>query len=368
MDTELKKLFKKCKNNTKYHLGYPYNLNCDYYKDLVPFLQFFINNLGDSFIKSNYNIDSSNLELEVLKFFAEMWNIEPTSYWGYVTNSGTEGNLLGILYGRETLDNPILVTSKDSHYSIHKASKLFKIPYHAVNADKYGELDYSSLIEDLTEMKKKNDDVSILMVANIGTTVTGAHDKVKIILSILKKCNINKYYIHCDAALSGIFLPLVDTDKTFNFGFDLNIDSISVSGHKFLGTPVPCGVVMTRKEHMESWSSKVEYLNSIDTTINGSRSGFACLCMWYSLMKKDKQGLIDDITKCYQNADYLIDLFKKKNIDAWRNQYSITVVFPKPDINIINKYQLATQTNIAHAVITPSVKKEILEEFVNEFI
>ena len=39
--------------HTKYHLGYPYNLNYDY-SDIKNLLNFSINNLGDPFIKSNY--------------------------------------------------------------------------------------------------------------------------------------------------------------------------------------------------------------------------------------------------------------------------------------------------------------------------
>ena len=45
------------------------------------------------------------------------------------------------------------------------------------------------------------------------------------------------------------------------------IGSISVSGHKFVGAPVPCGVVITRKRYAMALSSDVEYLNSRDATI-----------------------------------------------------------------------------------------------------
>ena len=45
------------------------------------------------------------------------------------------------------------------------------------------------------------------------------------------------------------------------------IDSIAVSGHKFLGCPMPCGITLTRKEHIAKMSQEIEYLNSVDTTI-----------------------------------------------------------------------------------------------------
>ena len=33
--------------------------------------------------------------------FARLWELDPAEMWGYVTNCGTEGNLHGILVGRE---------------------------------------------------------------------------------------------------------------------------------------------------------------------------------------------------------------------------------------------------------------------------
>ena len=51
------------------------------------------------------------------------------------------------------------------------------------------------------------------------------------------------------------------------------IGSVSVSGHKFIGAPVPCGVVITRQKYISALSHNVEYLNSRDATIMGSRNG-----------------------------------------------------------------------------------------------
>lgn len=89
-------------------------------------------------------------EIEVLDFFANAWEISREDYWGawgtkapatwfsskwvlvaregYTTTCGTEGNLLGILYGREKLPDALLYYSKDSHYSVPKAGKLYRIP------------------------------------------------------------------------------------------------------------------------------------------------------------------------------------------------------------------------------------------------
>jgi histidine decarboxylase len=43
------------------------------------------------------------LQIGVLNWFAKLWEIDQEEYWGYVTNCGTEGNLHGVLVGRENL-------------------------------------------------------------------------------------------------------------------------------------------------------------------------------------------------------------------------------------------------------------------------
>lgn len=57
--------------------------------------------------------------------------------------------------------------------------------------------------------------------------------------------------------------------------FKKPIGSVSVSGHKFIGAPVPCGVVITRQKYVSALANNVEYLNSRDATIMGSRNGYS---------------------------------------------------------------------------------------------
>lgn len=48
-------------------------------------------------------VHSREFEVGVLNWFARLWEIDEEEYWGYITNCGTEGNLHGILVGRENL-------------------------------------------------------------------------------------------------------------------------------------------------------------------------------------------------------------------------------------------------------------------------
>ena len=49
---------------------------------------------------------------------------------------------------------------------------------------------------------------------------------------------------------------------------------------------MPCGIAVTRKEHVDRVEEEIQYLNSVDTTIMGSRNGQAPLYVFlthYSL-------------------------------------------------------------------------------------
>lgn len=63
----------------------------------------------------------------VLQWFARLWEIDQDDYWGYITNCGTEGNLHGILVGRENLPDGILYASHETHYSVFKAARMYRM-------------------------------------------------------------------------------------------------------------------------------------------------------------------------------------------------------------------------------------------------
>lgn len=240
----------KLKDRTEHHMGYPYNLDFDY-GPLEGLQRFCINNLGDPFIESNYGVHSREFEIGVLQWFARLWEIGEDEFWGYVTNCGTEGNLHGILVGRETLPDGILYSSAESHYSVFKAARMYRMDAVKVGVLPTGEIDYDHLRACLAA----NRDKPAILNLNIGTTVRGAVDDVDRVLAILADLGFSedRFYIHCDGALFGMMIPFVKRAPMVTFRKP--IGSVSVSGHKFVGAPVPCGVVMTRLRHIQALST-----------------------------------------------------------------------------------------------------------------
>ncbi|KAH7299755.1 hypothetical protein KP509_24G027200 [Ceratopteris richardii] len=351
-------------DRTKYHLGYPYNLDFDY-GALAQLQHFSINNLGDPFIESNYGVHSRQFEVGVLDWFARLWELEKEEYWGYITNCGTEGNLHGILVGREVFPDGILYASSESHYSVFKAARMYRMDMVKVDTLITGEIDCADLKRKLEERKDK----PAILNVNIGTTVKGAVDDLDLVIATLQETGFGKerFFIHCDGALFGLMMPFVQ--KAPKVTFKKPIGSVSVSGHKFVGCPMPCGVQITRIEHINVLSRNVEYLASRDATIMGSRNGHAPIFLWYTLNRKGYRGFQKEVQKCLRNAHYLKDRLRNAGFGVMLNVLSSTVVFERPQEEaFVRKWQLACEGDIAHAVVMPNVTREKLDKFVEDLI
>lgn len=183
----------------------------------------------------------------------------------------------------------ILYTSSESHYSVFKAARMYRMTCEKISTLASGEIDYAALKAALI----KNKAAPAILNVNIGTTVKGAVDDLDKVLEILTEAGYteDRFYIHCDGALFGLMIPFLKRGNAPMVTFKKPIGSVSVSGHKFIGAPVPCGVVITRLNHIRALSSDIEYLNSRDATIMGSRNGHAAIYMWYTLSTKGYTGL-----------------------------------------------------------------------------
>ena len=352
---------KLLKRRSSVHFGYPYNLMYNH-EELHPFMKYSINNLGDPFVASNYGVHSRQFEVSVIDFFAKLWKIPKGEYWGYVTTCGTEGNLHGILLARECHPDGILYSSRETHYSIFKAARYYRMQAKSIPTLPMGEIDYDALEKELA----RNKDKPAIINVNIGTTVKGAVDNLDRILRILKSVGytLDRFHIHCDGALFAMMMPFIDYAPEVSF--EKPIDSIAVSGHKMLGCPMPCGIALTRKKNVEKVEEEIEYLNSVDTTIMGSRNGQAALYLWYSLRKKGVEGVKADVVHCLETAAYLRDTLTDAGIPCRLNDLSCTVCLERPvDESFVKTWQLACEDDIAHVVVMPNVTKDKIDIFVD---
>ena len=333
-----------------HNVGYPCNQDFDY-SELLPFMAYCANNVGDPFHDSNFQSNTHEMEREVINIFADLMRLSREDAWGYVTSGGTEGNMYGLYMGREAFPDGIAYFSQDTHYSVVKILRLLKMRNIMIKSQDNGEIDY----DDLYETVRINRDVPAIFVANIGTTMKGAVDDVGRMKGIVDDLAITSYYIHADAALSGMILPFVEEPQPY--GFDAGVDSVAVSGHKMIGSPMPCGVALTKREYVGRVARSIEYVGVLDTTLTGSRNAITPLMLWYALRQRGLDGIRDMVRECVDVAKYAVSRFNDSGIPAWRNKNSVTVVFPRPSDEVVRKWQLAPYEDIAHLITMPHVTR-----------
>ncbi len=228
--------------------------------------------------------------------------------------------MYGLYLARETFPNSICYYSSDAHYSVVKILHLFNMKGVMVGSYSNGEMDY----QDLRKSLGLHRDTPAIIFATSGTTMKEATDDILGIKSILQELSMTDYYIHVDAAMCGFINPFLDPRPSFDFGD--GADSVSMSGYKFLGCPIPCGVVIAKKDKVDKVGNSVEYIGNSDATIFGSRNGFTPIMLWYALKKLGRKGLTERAVRCLSVAEYAEQQLKG------RPKHNVTISKGRPSL------------------------------------
>ncbi|MBU4502365.1 MAG: histidine decarboxylase [Nanoarchaeota archaeon] len=341
-------------NKKKIFLGYPINLDFDY-SEIYNLFEVNLNLLGNPFDEgARYKYERGLIE-----YFGNLYQISRSKIWGYTTSGGSEGNMYGLYVARERLKDPLLFFSRDTHYSIEKAADMLKIPFKVIESQSNGEINYASLEKSI----KRNSKEGLIINLNVGSTMKGAIDNPGKIQEILQNSRIKNYYIHADAAFFGGYLPFLDKALTERVGGV--VDSLAISGHKFFGTPFPCGIFLAKSRNIRTSNFK-EYTKSHDVTLLGSRSGHSAILLWYLINKKGTKILEDEAKNCIDKAKYLVSGLRRIKYPVWRNDASNIVYFRKPVREVLDKWILAVDGNIAHVVTMQHVTQQMLDKFIED--
>lgn len=291
-------------------LGYPASKldNKVFYSDApflkdAPTLQAYVanpNNIGCHTIGSSEKAFSGTQEMEreVLKVLAEdVFKAEPYSYDGYIAPGGTEANIQAIWMYRNyfinsfnaNLNEIVIVASEDTHYSIPKGANLLVLDRISVPVDfETRKINLQKLEEQFLEAKQ-NGKKYFIVVSNMGTTMFGAVDNTEDYITLLEKHQL-KYKLHIDAAYGGFVYPFSNKKSGINFG-NPKISSITIDAHKMLQAPYGTGVFICRKGFIENVLTKeAEYVDGMDLTLCGSRSGANAVAVWMILFTYGPNG------------------------------------------------------------------------------
>ncbi|WP_169813153.1 histidine decarboxylase [Nocardia jejuensis] len=342
-----------------YVLGYPGNLDFDY-RRLGGLLGILSNNVGDPGSYEYPAAGSKAMERAVVEFMTQLANGDPYETYGYVASGGTEANQFGLDRGCTLLPAAKIYCSAAAHYSIRKNARLMRKPLVVIPSDYTGRMDVDALAHQCRQEHGRG----AVVVATIGTTMTGAIDDVGAIAAAA--AHAGEVYIHADAALSGLILPFTPWRNTWGFGHR-DVGSIAISAHKLLGMPVPCALALCRWEFVDP-QVEGEYVGVTDATLGCSRSGLASALIWYSLARKGATGLARNAHQALDTAEYAAGRLDEAGLHPILLSASITVTFDRPDEWICHKYHLATEGDRAHIVTVPHVTESVIDEMCLDII
>ncbi len=333
-------------------LGFPGNLDFSY-SHLAGLLDVFVNNVGDPGSREKSDVNSKSMERAVVEFVAELANADPVQTYGYVTSGGSEANLFGLDRGVTVLPEARIYASAAAHYSIHKIARLMNKELVVVDCDDDDRLNPKAL----ERLCRSDAGRGAVVVATIGTTMTGAIDDVALLSQAAAAAG--DVYVHLDAALGGLLVPFLGEERSWGFACP-SVGSLAISMHKALGMPVPCAIALCRTQLVDD-HVRGEYVGATDNTLGCSRSGLAAALLWYALAGKGRVGLAAQARSALDTAKYAAKQLADIGCNPVLQPRSIIVVFDRPPEWVCRKYHLATQSDRAHVITVPHVTRDIID-------
>jgi tyrosine decarboxylase/aspartate 1-decarboxylase len=346
-------------------LGYPaskldgkvFNEEAQFLKD-APILQTYVanpNHIGCHTFGTSEKAfrGTQEIEREVLNVLAvDVFKAEPNSFDGYIAPGGTEANIQAIWMYRNYFMNKLntslseiaIIASEDTHYSIPKAANLLMLDWLKIPVDfETRTIDIFALENSIINAKKRGKKYFIV-VSNMGTTMFGAIDNPNDYVEILEKHDL-KYKLHIDAAYGGFVYPF--SNKTSEIDFENpKISSITIDAHKMLQAPYGTGVFICRKGLIENVLTKeAEYVEGMDLTLCGSRSGANAVAVWMILFTYGPFGWCEKIRILQMRTEWLCEQLDALHVKYFREPFmniaTIQAEYITPEL--VKKFDLVPQ-------------------------
>jgi aromatic-L-amino-acid decarboxylase len=213
----------------------------------------------------------------------------PETFAGHLEDTASTGTLTALAVARAV--NPgrrVVLCSEHAHSAADKAARLLELELRKVPVD-----EVFRMRPDLVDLEG-----ACAVIATIGTTGAGACDSVP---EIADACQDAGVWLHVDAAYAGPAAMCPELRPHFA-GWEL-ADSIGVNPHKWLGTPMDCSALWTRRpeDFRRTFSLVPEYLRSPDDAVNLSEVSiplgrrFRALKLWAVLRCHGRTGLQERI-------------------------------------------------------------------------
>lgn len=346
-------------------LGYPASkLDGKVFYDDAPFLkdaptlQAFVanpNNIGCHTLGTSEKAfqGTQTIEKEVLDVIAvDIFKAQPNSFDGYIAPGGTEANIQALWMYRNYFINEYqaksneiaILASEDTHYSIPKGSNLLMLDWLKIPVDFNNRNINTEALEQLITEAQQNGKKYFIVVVNMGTTMFGSVDAIADYTDVLETKNL-RYKLHIDGAYGGFVYPFNNKESNLNFA-NPKVSSITIDAHKMLQAPYGTGIFVCRKGLIENVLTKeAEYVEGMDLTLCGSRSGANAVAVWMILFTYGPYGWFENVSVLQMRTAWFCKELDKLGIEYFREPFMNIVTIKSKYIpsEIADKFQLVPQ-------------------------
>lgn len=297
----------------------------------VPSPSNFVSALAE-FMASSFNIFAgawlgpsgvAAIEMKSIDWLRQLFGL-PASAGGLFVSGGSMANLTALAVARHIKlgNNPAngsIYFSDQTHSSVPKGLKILGFqPYQirTLASDANLRLDIASLA-DKVDVDRRRGLIPFCVVANAGTTNSGAIDPLEDLAAFCKEQGL---WLHVDGAYGGA-IAITETGKTLLKGIE-KADSITIDPHKWMFQPYEIGCLLMRNAQylQEAFKVTAEYLDILDSSGEQKNysdhgvqltRGFRALKFWMSLKTFGLENFRAAIERGIANAEYVQTLLEQ---------------------------------------------------------
>ena len=296
---------------------------------------------------------TQEIEREVLKVLAvDVFKLENEEFDGYIAPGGTEANIQAMWVFRNYFENKFhatnneiaILASEDTHYSIPKGSNILNIDLLSIPVSFEDRKIDEDALENIVKTATKDGKKYFIVISNLATTMFGSVDDPDVYTSLLEKLNLD-YKLHIDGAYGGFVYPFSNLKSTINFS-NPKVSSITIDAHKMLQAPYGTGVYLSRKGLIENVLTKeAEYVEGMDLTLCGSRSGANAIAVFMILFTYGPYGWYEKISILQMRTQWFCKQLDQLNIKYFRegNMNIVTIHSEYIPHDIAHKYDLVPE-------------------------
>lgn len=296
-----------------------------------------------------------DIERELIQLLAiDVLNGDDKEFDGYVTQGGTEANIQAMWVYRNYFkkerkakhEEIAIITSADTHYSAYKGSDLLNIDIIKVPVEFYSRKIQEDTLDSIVKEAKEIGKKYFIVISNMGTTMFGSVDDPDLYANIFDKYNL-EYKIHVDGAFGGFIYPINNKECKTDFS-NKNVSSITLDGHKMLQAPYGTGVFVCRQNLIHNTLTKeATYIENLDVTLSGSRSGSNAVAIWMVLASYGPYGWMEKINKLRNRTEWLCEQLNDMGIKYYKEDSMNIVTIEEQYVNkeIAEKYFLVPEVH-----------------------